>query len=62
MHNCWAKMRLAIIISGQQCFLSWAHSFLQYDVVKIEWTQSHFFSIFSPSAICKKHLKASWLQ
>lgn len=42
LHNCCPKMRQAIIISGQQLSLSQAYSFLEYDVVKIEWTQSPY--------------------
>lgn len=42
LHNCCPKMWQAIIISGQQLSLSESRLFLEYDVVKIEWT--HLFS------------------
>ncbi len=46
----------AIIIFGQQLSLSRAHSFLEYDVVKIEWTQTLV------PLTSTKHLKATLLQ
>lgn len=58
LHNCCPKMWQAIIRFGRQCFPSQTHSFLEYDVVKTEWTQKPILFFSSAAALIPQTLKS----